>query len=178
VSADPPPPTPEQNRALLLRFFDEVWTEGRRESIKELFAKTGVLHDGANHDRGPAEFTHFYDIMRAQFSEFSFKPIVSLGEGELVCVHWSCRCVHVFARTPVSITGISIARIKDGQTTEGWQNWDAASMTTQVPGLSLPYLPSNLRATIFLFCSGFLGKLSYHSGRRAALRVSTLERDL
>ena len=138
MSAGPPASPLEPNRALLLRFFDEVWTEGRRDAIKELFAKTGVLHDGENHFRGPAEFTHFYDIMRAQFSEFSFKPIVSLGEGDLVCVHWSCTCVHIPTRTPVSITGTSVVRIKEGQIIEGWQNWDGAALMIQVPGLSLP----------------------------------------
>jgi len=138
MSADAPPSTREQNTALLLRFFDEVWTQGRRESIKELFAKTGVLHEGGKHLHGPAEFTHVYDIMYAQFSEFSFKPIVSLGEGDLVCVHWSCSCVHVSTRTPVSITGTSVARIKDGQIIEGWQNWDAASLASQIPGFVAP----------------------------------------
>jgi predicted SnoaL-like aldol condensation-catalyzing enzyme len=138
MSAGPPPSTPESNRDLLLRFFDEVWTQGRRESIKELFAKTGVLHDGENHFRGPAEFTHFYDIMRAQFADFSFKPIVSLAEGDLVCVHWSCTAVHISTRTPMRVTGISIVRIKDGQIIEGWQNWDGAALVAQIPGLSLP----------------------------------------
>jgi predicted SnoaL-like aldol condensation-catalyzing enzyme len=76
--------------------------------------------------------------MYAQFSEFSFKPIVSLGEGDLVCVHWSCSCVHVSTRTPVHITGTSIARIKDGQIIEGWQNWDAASLASQIPGFVAP----------------------------------------
>jgi predicted SnoaL-like aldol condensation-catalyzing enzyme len=138
MSAAPPASTPQQNKALLLRFFDEVWTQGRRESIKELFAKTGVLHDGENHFRGPAEFTHFYDIMCAQFADFSFKPIISLGEGDLVCVHWFCNAVYVSTRTPVRITGISIVRIKDGQIVEGWQNWDRAALIIQIPGLSLP----------------------------------------
>ncbi|MGB7282557.1 MAG: nuclear transport factor 2 family protein [Candidatus Acidiferrum sp.] len=138
MSAEPLSSTLEQNRAVLLRFFDEVWTQGRRDSIKQLFAKTGVLHDGANHYHGPAEFTHFYDIMRAQFSDFSFKPIVSLGEGDLVCVHWSCSSIHISTRTSVHVTGISIVRIKDGQIIEGWQNWDAAALTAQIPGLAIP----------------------------------------
>jgi predicted SnoaL-like aldol condensation-catalyzing enzyme len=138
MSAAPPPSASEPNRAVLLRFFDEVWTQGRRESIKELFAKTGVLHEGGKHLRGPAEFTHVYDIMYAQFSEFSFKPIVSLEEGDLVCVHWSCSFVHISTRTPVHLTGTSIARIKDGQIIEGWQNWDAASLASQIPGFVVP----------------------------------------
>ncbi|HKN76399.1 MAG TPA: nuclear transport factor 2 family protein [Candidatus Acidoferrum sp.] len=138
MSAGPPSSTPEQNRAVLLRFFDEVWTQGRRDSIKELFAKTGVLHEGGRDLRGPAEFTHVYDIMYAQFSGFSFKPIVSLGEGDLVCIHWSCSFVHISTRTPAHVTGTSIARIKDGQIIEGWQNWDAAALASQIPGFVAP----------------------------------------
>jgi hypothetical protein len=29
-------------------------------------------------------------------------------------------------------------RIKDGQFIEAWQNWDAAGLTQQLPGLVLP----------------------------------------
>ena len=73
----------------LLRFFDEVWTQGRREVIKEIFPQRALSSRRRNHIHGPAEFIHVYDIMYAQFSEISINPIVSLGEGDLVCVHWA-----------------------------------------------------------------------------------------
>jgi hypothetical protein len=79
----------EGNKALVLRWFDEVWNQGRRETIKELFAAQGVLHDGVSTYRGPEEFTAFYEKLRAQFSKFSIRPIVSLAEGDHACVHWS-----------------------------------------------------------------------------------------
>jgi predicted SnoaL-like aldol condensation-catalyzing enzyme len=126
----------EQNKRLFLRWLDELWNQGRRETIRELFAKTGVLHHRQGH--GPDEFLHVYDIMRAQFSQISVKPIVALAEGDLVCVHWSFDCVYTATRTPVLFTGISIVRIKDGQIVEGWQNWDAAGVSHQVPGIVLP----------------------------------------
>jgi predicted SnoaL-like aldol condensation-catalyzing enzyme len=129
----------ELNKRLLCRFFDEAWNKGRREVIKELFAKTGILHDGGRQFHGPAGFTHFYDIMRGHFSQISIRPIVALAEGDLVCVRWSADCVHTPTRTTVNLTGISIVRIKDGQFIEAWQNWDAAGLLAQIPGLSLPY---------------------------------------
>src|SRR5580692_6243741 len=66
----------EQNKRLVCRFFDEAWNQGRREAITEVFTKTAVLHSRNRDCHGPAEFLHFYDIMHAQFSQISIKPIV------------------------------------------------------------------------------------------------------
>lgn len=138
MSLSGPPSSLEQNKRLLLRWLDEAWNHGRREVFHELFAKTGVYHRGSMEYLGPANFLHFYDIMRGQFSEFSIKPALTLAESDLVCVHWSLDCVHTRTRVPVHVTGTTICRIKDGQFTEAWQNWDAAGLTAQVPGLFIP----------------------------------------
>lgn len=122
----------EQNKSLVLRWFEEVWNQGRREAIKELFAPGGVLHDGSTTYRGPEEFTRFYDTLRLEFSEFRIAPIVSLSEGDLACMHWSVNCKHTASSKPVHLTGTSIVRIKDGQFIEAWQNWDAAGVAKQV----------------------------------------------
>ena len=128
----------EQNKALAYRWLEEVWNKGRREAIRELFAKTGVYHRGASDHRGPEGFVHIYDILRANFSELSIKPIVSLAEVDLVCVHWSVNCAYSTTKTPVHFTGTTIWRIKDGQIVEAWQNWDAAGLMDQIPGLAIP----------------------------------------
>jgi predicted SnoaL-like aldol condensation-catalyzing enzyme len=130
--------TLQQNTQLLLRFFDEAWNQGRRETIKRFFAKTAVLRSGNREAEGPDEFLHFYDILSAVFSNFSIKPIVSLAEGDLVCVHWAIECIYTATRAPVRVTGMSIVRIKDGQFIEAWQNWDAAGVVQQVPGIHMP----------------------------------------
>jgi len=123
----------EQNKHLVIRWFDEVWNQGRRETINELYATGCVLHDGANAYRGPEEFIRFHDVLRAQFSEFSIKPIISLAEGDLACVHWSVDCRHTASGKPVHLTGMSIVRIRDGRFVEAWQNWDAAGLPAQLP---------------------------------------------
>ena len=73
----------EKNKGLLIRWFDEVWNQGRKETIKELFAAECVLHDGMNTFRGPTEFMQFHDGLRGQFSGFVIKPIQALAEGDL-----------------------------------------------------------------------------------------------
>jgi predicted SnoaL-like aldol condensation-catalyzing enzyme len=128
----------EQNKRLALRWLDEVWNRGRRDTIRELFAKTAVYHRAGKEYHGPAGFAHFYDIMTAQFSQLSIKPIITVAEADLVCVHWSVNALFTATRTPVNFTGTTIWRVKDEQFVEAWQNWDAAGLTAQVPGLSLP----------------------------------------
>jgi predicted SnoaL-like aldol condensation-catalyzing enzyme len=138
MSLSGPPASLEQNKRLLLRWLDEAWNHGRREIFHELFAKTGVYHRGSAEYLGPAGFLHLYDILRGQFSEFSIKPTLTIAESDLVCVHWSLDFVHTKTRAPVQVTGTTICRIKDGQFTEAWQNWDAAGLKAQVPGLFIP----------------------------------------
>lgn len=124
--------TLDANKALVLRWFDEVWNHGRSETIKELFAAEGVLHDGTATYRGPEEFLKFYETLRAEFSKFSIRPVIALAEGDLACVHWSADFVQTATGKPVHLTGTSITRIRNGQFVEAWQNWDAAALAAQM----------------------------------------------
>ena len=52
----------ETNKALVRRWFKEVWNEGREATIDELFAESGVaygLGNGEAEVRGPAQLTPF-----------------------------------------------------------------------------------------------------------------------
>lgn len=61
----------EENKALMLRWFDEVWNQNRVETIDELFAADGVGH-GLTDDKpinGPAEFKPFQAAFRGAFPD-------------------------------------------------------------------------------------------------------------
>ena len=132
MSASPAVSTLEQNKHLVVRWFHEVWNQGRRDTIAELFAPDGVIYDGATAIHGPAEFEAFYDRLRAQFSDFHISPVLILAEGDLACMHWNSSLKHTATSTPAHITGTSIVRIKDGRFVEAWQNWDAAGLAAQL----------------------------------------------
>jgi predicted SnoaL-like aldol condensation-catalyzing enzyme len=83
MTAPQPQSISEQNKALVHRWFEEVWNQGRRETIHELFAEEGVLHDGSKTYHGPDEFVRFYDQLRSEFTDFRVAPSVSLSEGDL-----------------------------------------------------------------------------------------------
>jgi len=128
--------TAEQNKQLMVRWFEEVWNQGRRETIHELFAQKGVLHDGTTTYRGPDEFGRFFDSFRTQFADFHATPVISLAEGDFACLHWSISLRHRASNKQAIVTGTSVVRFHNGQLVEGWQNWDAASLAAQLPEYS------------------------------------------
>jgi predicted SnoaL-like aldol condensation-catalyzing enzyme len=132
MSASQPISALEQNKALTIRWFEQVWNHGNRDAIAQLFHTDGVLYDGSSVIRGPSEFEQFYDRLRAQFSEFQITPVIVLAEGDLACIHWTASFKHTATDKPAHITGTSVVRIKDGRFIEAWQNWDAASLAAQL----------------------------------------------
>jgi predicted SnoaL-like aldol condensation-catalyzing enzyme len=122
----------EQNKQLILRWFEQVWNHGNRDTIAQLFAPNAVLYDGSVVIRGPAEFEAFFDSLRAQFSSFQITPVVILAEGDMVAIRWNAAFKHTPTDRPAAVTGISIARVKDGKFVEAWQNWDAAALAAQL----------------------------------------------
>jgi len=138
MSASHPITSLDQNKQLVIRWFDEVWNQGRRESIAQLLASDGVIYDGATAIRGPAEFERFYDRLRAQFSDFCISPVLVLAEGDLACIHWFSEFKHNASGKKAHVTGTSIVRIKDGRFIEAWQNWDAAGLAAQLSDSTVP----------------------------------------
>ena len=133
MSASQPLSAIDSNKRLVVRWFEEVWNQSRRETIFELLAPDGVLHDGDTDIRGPEEFaTLFYDRMRSDFADFHVTPGTTLAENDLVSLRWSARCRHKATDKLTKVTGISIVRVKDGQFVEAWQNWDETSLAEQL----------------------------------------------
>ena len=122
----------EHGLQLVSRWFEEVWNQGKREVIRELFPKDSVLHEGSIEVKGPEEFEKFYDEMHAQFSDFHFKPELSFAKDDLVCIRWKVEFKEKASGHPLRITGTSIVRQKNGKFLEAWQNWDAAGVQAQL----------------------------------------------
>jgi predicted SnoaL-like aldol condensation-catalyzing enzyme len=130
----------EHNKALLTKWFEEVWNQGRRETIFELMDESAVIHDGALEHRGPQEFERFYDMLRARFSDIKIEPLIApLAEDDRVCSHWRCTMTEPKSKKVVEITGTSVVRVVDGKFVEGWQNWDAAHLYGQLTGQAIRF---------------------------------------
>jgi predicted SnoaL-like aldol condensation-catalyzing enzyme len=122
----------DQGIQLVTRWFDEVWNQGKRESIREMFPVDSVLHEGSIDVKGPEDFEKFYDGLHEQFSDFSITPEVSFAKGDMVCMRWKAEFKEKGSGHRLQITGMSIVRQKNGKFLEAWQNWDAAGVQAQL----------------------------------------------
>jgi steroid delta-isomerase-like uncharacterized protein len=133
----------EENKALIRRWFEEVWNKGRADAIPEMFAADGVAHglsdDAANPLRGPAGFQPFHAQFREAFPNIEVVVEDQIAEGDRVATRCSVRGKHTgdslgFAATQnaVEFTGVTITRISDGKIVEAWNNFDFMKMYKQL----------------------------------------------
>lgn len=132
----------ETNVELIRRWFREVWNEGRTQTIYSLMAPDGVgmgeLEDGTPL-RGPAEFAAFAERIRGAFPDINIVVEDAFGAGDMVVARWSGTMTHSgdhlgvpATGKKVRMTGMSMARIKNNQIVEGWDNWDQLGMLKRI----------------------------------------------
>jgi steroid delta-isomerase-like uncharacterized protein len=136
----------EANKALVRRWFEEVWNQGRAEAIGELLAEEGVVHglseDAVKPLKGSADFLPFHSQFREAFPNIEVVVEDTIAEGDKVAVRCSVRGKHLgdslgfkATGTAAEFDGIAIVRIKDGKFVEAWNNFDFARMYRQLGAL-------------------------------------------
>ena len=132
----------DENIQLMRRWFQEVWNEGRIETVHELLSSDSVARGqrgGETEIHGPEEFAKFVREIRGAFPDIKVKVEDVFGAGDKVVLRWSGVMTHTgdglgmpaSGRT-VRSGGISIARIVDGKIVEGWDSWDQLGMLEQI----------------------------------------------
>ena len=133
----------EENKAIVRRWFEEVWNRGRSEAIDEMFAADGIAH-GLSDDpekpmEGPVGFKPFHAAFRGAFPDVEVSVEDLIAEGDKVVARCSVRGKHTgdhlgvaASNVPVEFTGIAIVRIKDGKIVEAWNNFDFLKMNKQI----------------------------------------------
>lgn len=133
----------ETNKALMRRWFEEVWNQGRTEVIDELMADDVVIHglvDAAgNPVRGAAAFREFHRQFRGAFPNMNITVEDVIAEGDRAVARCDVRGQHSgdhlgFAATnaPVQFGGIAIVRIENGKIAEAWNQFDFMEMNKQL----------------------------------------------
>jgi steroid delta-isomerase-like uncharacterized protein len=135
--------TLEENKALIRRWFEEVWNKGRADAVAELLAEDAVVHglsdDAAKPLRGPTGFLPFHTQFREAFPNVEVVVEDTIAEGDKVAVRCSVRAKHEgdslgFKATgaQAEFDGIAIVRVKDGKFVEAWNNFDFMKMYKQL----------------------------------------------
>ena len=135
-------PSPD---VVLRTWFEELWNQGKEDTIDRLFAADAIAHGLGGADVvGPAGFRQFYRTFRTAFPEFHIEVIHTVTEGDMVAA-----CCHVTGRhsgpgmgapsnATVDFWGMTMARVRDGQLVEGWNTYDFMTCFQQMGLLPQP----------------------------------------
>ena len=138
----------KQNIELMQRWFQEVWNEGRTQTVYDLLSPNAVARGqrGAEAEiRGPEEFVKFVKEIRGAFPDIKVVVEDIFGTKDRVVVRWSATMTHSGDALGIAATnkavrcrGISVARIVKGKIAEGWDNWDQLGMLEQIGAYKQP----------------------------------------
>ncbi len=135
-----------ENKAIVRRSYDEVWSKGQLALVNELYAADFVLYDPLTPGvRGPEGYRQYVIGMRTPFPDLQFTVEEQLAEGDKVTTRWAARGTHQkeFMGLPPTgeqgvLTGITISRIVDGKIVEERSNWDALGFLQQLGIIPMP----------------------------------------
>lgn len=138
---------PETKLDVMKRWYDEVWTQHKTETIFELFAAEGVAYGTSDTDgdiHGPEEFVAFYERIIGSFSGMRFVIEDAIESGDKVAVRWCATMIHTGDKLgirasgkEIRVNGITIARFESGKVIEAWDSWDKLGMMKQIGALQL-----------------------------------------
>ena len=115
-----------ENKALIDRFYQQVWNHGNLHTIGEMCAPEFCHHDTVGRDTYDlASFRQYVAATYAAFPDLDLVPGDMIAEGDKVVVHWTLHGTHQGACLGIAPTGkrvelrgISIYRIADGKIAE------------------------------------------------------------
>jgi steroid delta-isomerase-like uncharacterized protein len=133
------------------RWFEEVWNQGREETIDELSTTDAIAHglsDGRSDVCGPAGFKVFWRKIRSALPDVHIRIEDAIVQGGKAVVRVVLEGTHLgqgLGLPPtghrVLVTGTVIFRIESGQIAEAWNNWDQLGLLRQLGAIPAPQGP-------------------------------------
>jgi steroid delta-isomerase-like uncharacterized protein len=133
---------PNSAGALIRRWFDEVWNQGRTETIDELFPDHAVMWGVGRPEqssRGAAEFKVFHQTMHGACPDVKIELDHVIEQGDTAFTRWTVTATHTgeglgipATNRKVKIQGMSACRVQNGKIVEGWNLWDQIGMARQL----------------------------------------------
>ena len=116
----------DEGKALIGRFYEQVWNQGNLHAIDEICAPGFCHYDGVGRDTHDlASFRQYVAATLAAFPDLSLSLGELIAEGDKVAVHWTLHGTHQgtclgIAPTgkQVELEGVSIYRIAEGTIVE------------------------------------------------------------
>ncbi|MBA3430548.1 MAG: ester cyclase [Actinobacteria bacterium] len=132
----------EENKAIARRAFEDVYANRKPETADQVYSPDFVDHDPATPEemrRGPEGVKQQAAMYGEAFPDIQMTVEDQLADGDRVVTRWAARGTHqgeLMGVPPsgneVAISGITIARVADGQIQEEWTNWDGLGLMQQI----------------------------------------------
>ena len=130
----------EQNKAILRRFFEELFNRGDLSVADEIVAVDYLAHDPAPGETpGLQGLKEFVTSTRTAFPDVTFTIDDEIAEGDKVATRWTFRGTHQdeFAGIPasgnhVTFSALNIHRIVNGKLQEAWLKADTLDYLQQL----------------------------------------------
>jgi steroid delta-isomerase-like uncharacterized protein len=116
------------NKALVRRFYEEVYVDWNMAMVDEVVSPRFTSHDWpAGGSMGPQAFRDYYAAIRSAVPDARYEVDDLIAEGDRVAVRWRLLGTHLADFGGISATGraivlkgIAIYRVEDGKLMERW----------------------------------------------------------
>ena len=130
----------EENKALALRVFEELWNQKKLDLIEEIFAADLVCRvTGSPELNGHEGYRQLVTAYLTAYPDLQFTIEERIAEGDKVVTRWTSTGTHkgeLMGIAPtgaqIEVTGVTIDRIADGKILDERSNWDALLMWQQL----------------------------------------------
>jgi steroid delta-isomerase-like uncharacterized protein len=129
----------EANKALVQRFWEEVFNHQNLAAIDELCVANFTYHDMTGAHQGAAAVKDYLSVYLAAFPDQHVTIEDMIAEGDRVVTRWTVRGTHQgpfmdIAPTgkQVTVTGIDITRVVNGKALEDWDTFDTLGLLQQL----------------------------------------------
>jgi steroid delta-isomerase-like uncharacterized protein len=131
--------TIDDNKALVRRFIDEIFVQGRKESVDELLADDFAAHTWPSTGHPKDDLKGAIDRTSKGLADAEFAIEDMIAEGDRVAVRLTAAATQVgpmmgmpATNKRYSIGEIHIFRIRDGKFVEHWHQFDQMGMMKQL----------------------------------------------
>src|SRR5215212_10696478 len=133
----------EENKALVRRYFEEIWNKGNLELIEELFTTNFVRHGPVGTEggevRGLEGFKALVSSYRTGLPDLQIPIEDLIAEGDRVVTCWTAYGTHqgeLLGNAPTgnqaTVSGILVDRVSGGQIEEEWVAYDTLHFMQQI----------------------------------------------
>lgn len=136
------------NESLVRRWFEDVWNRGNIDAADELLAPRAVLHEAGISGEPSLDVEDFkthWAAIRTAIPDIHFDVVFLFEAGEHVAARLAVTGTHSGPGLGLEpsgrsfrVTGMVIARVRDGKLVEGWNNFDLLGLFEQVHAVKRP----------------------------------------